>query len=302
MGFTQGFRLNVLARRPAPIQVNYLGFIGTMGAPFIDYVIADKIALPFDQQPFFSEKIVHLPDCFLPTDDQQEIAPRTPSREEAGLPLEGFVFCSFNNSYKLGPAMFGVWMRLLHAVPGSVLWLAQSNAEMVGNLRRRAEQCGADPERIVFAPRVPPAEHLARQRLAGLFLDTIPYNAGATGIAALWSGVPLLTVRGEAFVGRMAASMLHAVGLPELVTDNLEEYEALALKLAKDSAVLAAIRRKLQDNLRRTPLFDTDRCRRYIEQAYTNMVDIHLRGERPRSFAVEAIDSGCGAGDQAARR
>jgi protein O-GlcNAc transferase len=285
MGFTKSNRLSVLARRPAPIQVNYLGYIGTMGADFIDYVIADEIALPFDQQPFFAEKIVHLAGCFLVTDDQQEIVPHTPSREEAELPSDGFVFCSFNNSYKLAKPVFEAWMRLLGAVPGSVLWLAEANPDMVVNLRREAQRCGIAPGRIVFAPRVPLPQHLARQRLAGLFLDTMPYNAGATGAAALWSGVPLLTMLGQTFVGRMAASMSHAVGLPELVTQSLEDYEALALKLARNPDLLSGIRQKLKDNLRVAPLFDTDRFRRQLEEAYSAMViDTQRRGENPRSF------------------
>jgi len=287
MGFTKNNRFGVLARRPAPIQVNYLGYVGSMGADFIDYVIADEIALPFDQQPFFAEKIVHLPGCFLVTDDRQEISPHTPSRAEAGLPPEGFVFCSFNNSYKLNGPIFELWMRLLGGVPGSVLWLVQANGDMVVNLRREGQRCGIAPERIVFAPRLPLPQHLARQRLAGLFLDTVPYNAGATGAAALWSGVPVLTMAGQTFVGRMAASMLHAVGLPELVTQNLEDYEAIALKLARDPELLSGIRHKLQDNLRITALFDTDRFRRNLEKAYSTMVDIWKRGASPRSFAVE---------------
>ncbi len=287
MGFTKNNRLGVLARRPAPIQVNYLGYIGSVGADFIDYVIADETALPFNQQQYFAEKIIHLPDCFLVTDNRQEITPHTPSREEAGLPPDGFAFCSFNNSYKLAKPVFGVWMRLLGAVPGSVLWLAEANPDMAVNLRREAQRCGIAPERLVFAPHVPLAQHLARQRLAGLFLDTVPYNAGATGAAALWSGVPLLAVLGQTFVGRMAASMLHAVGLPELVTHNLEEYEALALKLAREPGLLSSIRQKLHDNLRVTPLFDTDRFRRKLEEAYSTMVDIQQRGEPARSFRVE---------------
>ena len=287
MGYTSGYRINVLAQRPAPIQINYLGLIGTMGAPFIDYVIADEIALPFDQQPFFSEKIVHLPDCFLPTDDTQEIAPRTPSRGEAGLPPEGFVFCSFNNSYKLNPPIFEAWMRLLRAVPGSVLWLAQSNSEMVGNLAREAERCGADPRRVIFAPRVPHAQHLARQRLAGLFLDTGPYNAGATAAAALWAGLPVVTCLGETFVGRMAASMLYAVGLRELVVNSLPEYEALASKIASDPALCAGLKDKLARNRASQPLFNTASFARNIEQAYATMVNILRQGERPRSFRVQ---------------
>lgn len=289
MGFTKNNRLSVLARRPAPIQVNYLGYLGTLGAEFIDYVIADRIALPFDQQPYFAEKIVHLPDCFLVTDDRQEIAPHAPTRQEEGLPAEGFVFCSFNNSYKLSRQMYALWMRLLRAAPGSVLWLARANAEMAVNLRREAQQSGVDPMRIVFAAPAPLPQHLARQRLADLFLDTTPYNAGATAAAALWAGVPLLTVVGETFVGRMAASMLHALGLPELAVRNLEEYEAFAVKLGREPALVADIRRKLAAHLRTKPLFDTGRFRRNIEQAYTTMVDIHRRGESPRGFAVAQV-------------
>jgi protein O-GlcNAc transferase len=287
MGFTKNNRLSVFARRPAPIQVNYLGYIGTMGADFIDYVIADEIALPFDQQSFFAEKIVHLPGCFLVTDDRQEIAQHAPSREEAGLPPDGFVFCSFNNSYKLAKPVFEVWMRLVGAVPGSVLWLAEANPDMAVNLRCEAQRCGIAPERLVFAPRVPLPQYLVRQRLAGLFLDTVPYNAGATGVAALWAGLPVVTALGQTFVGRMAGSMLQAVGLPALVTQNLEDYEALALKLARDPGLLSGIRQKLQDNLRVTPLFDTDRFRRHLEQAYRTMVDIWRQGQGPRSFSVE---------------
>ena len=233
-----------------------------------------------------TEKIVHLPDCFLVTDDRQKIDPHTPSREEAGLPQDGFVFCSFNNSYKLAKPVFRAWMRFLGDVPGSVLWLAEANSDMAANLLREARRCGIEPERIVFAPRVPLPQHLARQRLAGLFLDTSPYNAGATGAAALWAGVPLLTILGQTFVGRMAASMLYAVDLPELVTQSLEDYEALALKLARDPALLSSIRHKLRDNLRVAPLFDTDRFRRHLEEAYSTMVDIQRRGEDRRSFGI----------------
>ncbi len=288
MGHTQNNRLDVFARRPAPIQVSYLGYLGTTGVEFLDYVIADKIALPFDQQVYYTEKIVQLPNCFMATDNRQAIAADVPSREEVGLPPEGFVFSSFNNSYKLNKSVFGLWMRLLYSVPGSVLWLTESNPQMVVTLRREAQLCDIDGERIVFAPRIPLPQHLARQRQAGLFLDTIPYNGGATAVTAIWAGVPLLTVVGETFVGRMAASMLHAVGLPELATANVSDYEALALKLANDPALLTRVRQKLQRNLRTTPLFDTDCFRRDIERAYATMVDIWRRGENPRSFSVEA--------------
>lgn len=286
-GHTWHNRFSVFARRPAPIQVNYLGYLGTLGAKFIDYVIADKIALPFDHQPYFDEKIIHLPNCFLVTDDREEIASWNPSRQEAGLPADGFVFCCFNNSYKLNRSLFDAWMRVLRAVPDSVLWLAQSNDQMIANLRREADRCRVDSARLVFAPRLPLPQHLARQRLAGLFLDTVPYNAGATALAALRSGVPVLTIRGETFVSRIAASMLNAIGLPELVTHNLDDYEALAVKLAREPNLLADLRRRLEDNQPRMPLFDTDRFCRNLEQAYTTIVETQRRVEPPRSFSVE---------------
>lgn len=290
MGYTQNARTGILALRPAPIQVSYLGFLGTMGADFIDYIIADQIALPFDQQRYFSEKIVHLPDCFLVNDDRLRIEPHTPSRREAGLPAEGFVFCSFNNSYKLTEPMFELWMRLLHAVDGSVLWLAEANPDMALNLRRAAERCGIDPGRLVFAPRIPLAEHLARQRLADLFLDTIPYNAGATAAAALWSGVPVLTVLGKSFVGRMAASMLHSAGLPELAAQSLSDYEALASTIATDAAYCSSLKDKLARNRGVSPLFDTTRTTRHIEAAYDAMWRASRQDRPPERLAVTTAD------------
>ncbi len=289
MGHTRNGRPGIFARRPAPVQVSYLGYLGTMGAGCIDYVIADAVALPFDQQNYYSEQIVHLPDCFLVNDDRLAIAPITPTRDEVGLPDGGFVFCSFNNSYKLAPSIFRLWMRLLHAVDGSVLWLAEANPEMAVNLRREAQSCGIDPGRIVFASHVPLAEHMARQRLADLFLDTTPYNAGATAAAALWSGVPLLTVLGSTFVGRMAASMLQAVGVPELVSGSLADYEARALKIATDQAYCASLRQRLSRNRETFPLFNTARFARQIENVYGTMWQRYRDGLRPASFAVEAI-------------
>lgn len=290
MGYTQNARTGILARRPAPIQVSYLGFLGTMGADFIDYVIADKIALPFDQQRYFIEKIVHLPDCFLVNDNRLAIAPHTPSRGDAGLPAEGFVFCSFNNSYKLTRPMFELWMRLLHTVEGSVLWLAEANPEMALNLRREAQRGDVDPRRLIFAPRLPLAEHLARQRLADLFLDTAPYNAGATAAAALWSGVPVLTVLGKTFVGRMAASMLHAVGLPELAAELLPDYEALASRIATEPALCASLKDKLARNRETFPLFDTARATRHIEAAYEAMWQAYRHGRPPANLEVTVED------------
>jgi protein O-GlcNAc transferase len=286
MGFTWNCRPGIFALRPAPVQVNYLGFPGTIGADFIDYIIADPIVLPFDQQPYYTEKIVHLPDCYQANDRQRRIAALTPTRDEVGLPAEGFVFCCFNINRKITPAVFDVWMRLLRKVEGSVLWLFRGNPVAERNLRRESSAGGVDPNRLVFAGRTNLADHLARHRLADLFLDTLPYNAHTTTSDALWTGLPVLTCRGEAFAGRVASSLLYAIGLPELVTGNLADYEALALKLAHEPALLARFKTRLERNRNTHPLFDTDRFRRHIEAAYDTMYRRHLRGEPPARFAV----------------
>jgi protein O-GlcNAc transferase len=289
MGYTQDARPGILAYRPAPIQANYLGFPGTTGAWFIDYIIADKTVVPLEHQPFYAERIVHLPDCYLVDDTGRNIAAEMPSRQEAGLPENGFVFCCFNNNWKIAPDVFSVWMRLLGAVEGSVLWLLRDNESAEWNLRKEARARGIDPVRLVFAGRLPLDAHLARHRLADLFLDTLPCNAHTTASDALWMGLPVLTREGTAFAGRVAASLLYAVGLPELVTHSLEEYEALALKLATDPPRLGSIRRKLEANRLTHPLFDTDRFRRHIEAAYTAMWETWQLGEPPASFAVEQL-------------
>ena len=290
-GFTQDSRPAILASRPAPVQVTYIGFPGPMGADFIDYVIADPIVLPFEQQPFYLEKIVQLPDCYQVNDSHRQIAATAPSRKDAGLPERGFVFCCFNNNWKITPPLFDVWMRLLRAVEGSVLWLIRDNAAVEANLRKEAAARGIDPRRLVFAQHVTLEEHLARHRLADLFLDTLLYNAHTTASDALWTGLPIVTCLGESFSGRVAASLLNAVGLPDLVTTNLADYEALALKLATDPSALGKVRARLAANRSTFPLFDTDRFRRHIEAAYTTMWDIHQRGEAPRSFRVEPIEA-----------
>jgi protein O-GlcNAc transferase len=292
-GLTEFGRPGILAQRPAPIQVSWLGYTASMGVDFMDYIIADRIALPFELQPFFGESIVHLPDCYLAHDSRQAISLQPPSRAEAGLPAEGFVFCCFNQSCKITPAVFDVWMRLLHAVEGSVLWLARKYEPVVPNLRREAVARGIDPARLIFAARVPRlADHLARYRHAGLFLDTIPYNANTTAIDALWAGVPVVTCLGGTFVGRGASSALHAAGLPELVTDNLQDYEALAVRLAADRAQLAAVRDKLSRNRGTCALFDGNRFRRNIEAAYRRMWEMHVRGDSPHAFSVNADETG----------
>ena len=285
-GHTQGARLDILAFRPAPVQVSYLGFPGTTGANFIDYLIADRVVLPAEQQCFFSEKIVYLPHSYQVNDSTRKIV-GIPNRRAAGLPDASFVFCSFNNNWKITAPIFAVWMRLLAAVPGSILWLIEDNAGASSNLSRAAAAHGVDPDRLVFAPRVREAEHLARHQLADLFLDTLPYNAHTSASDALWSGLPLLTCRGTSFPARVGASLLQAVGLPELVTESLAEYEALALRLARDPALLQALRDKLAGNAGRSPLFDTDRCRRDLEAAYTTMWEAAKCGAPPQAFAVE---------------
>jgi len=286
-GHTADARTEILALRPAPIQVNYLGYPGTMGASFIDYILVDDYVVPADQQPYFSEKLVHLPGCYQVNDSQREIAPRTPSRHECGLPEEGFVFCSFNNSYKITPEMFGVWMELLKTVPGSVLWLLEGNRFAPANLRREAELRGVKGERLIFAPRMPLAAHLARHRLADLFLDTFPVNAHTTASDALWAGLPVLTLAGETFASRVAGSLLRAVELPELITTSLDKYRELALHLAQDAVLLAKLRARLEANRKISRLFDAGHFARNLEKAYSTMCEIHESGEAPRSFAVD---------------
>jgi protein O-GlcNAc transferase len=290
MGFTLNSRTTIFAHRCAPIQVNYLGFPATMGAEYFDYIIADDFVIPREKQNCYSERAVYLPDSFQANDDRRRINEKIPTRLEAGLPEFGFVFCSFNNSYKISPAIFDVWTRLLKAVAGSVLWLVADNVTVENNLRREAANRSIEPRRLIFAPRLQYADHLARFQLADLFLDTVPFNAGTTASDALWTGVPALTCAGEAFASRMAGSLLNAIGLPELITYNLEDYEALAHKLAIQPAMLNEIRARLAKNRGIHPLFNTDRFRRHIEAAYTAMWERYQRGEPPESFAVEPIN------------
>ena len=288
-GFTNDCRTGILSHRPAPIQVNYLGYPGTMGADYIDYILADLHVIPPEQEAFYTEKVVYLPDTYQVNDSKRRIAERTPTRAEVGLPDTGFVFCCFNNNYKILPDIFDIWMRLLSKVTGSVLWLLEDNPAASHNLRREAEQRAVAPQRLVFAPRMKLDEHLARHRLADLFLDTLPYNAHTTASDALWAGLPVLTCMGSAFAGRVAGSLLNAVGLPQLITRSVEDYEALALKLATTPTMLSEIRAKLAQNRTTYPLFDTERFRRHIESAYITMWERYQRGEPPASFAVHPI-------------
>ena len=267
-GHTQHSRPDIFAFRAAPVQISYLGYPGTMGASYIDYILADAWIIPPTQQAYYQEKVIYLPDSYQVNDSRRAISDQTPSRQESGLPEHGFVFCCFNSNYKITPTVFAIWMRLLRQTPDSVLWLLAGHADAVANLRTAAEQHGVSAQRLVFAPRIPPAEHLARYRLADLFLDTLPCNAHTTASDALWAGLPVLTCSGKGFAARVAGSLLHAVGLPELVTETLADYEALALKLARENAVLAKIRSRLTENIHSSPLFDTERFRRNLEAVY----------------------------------
>jgi predicted O-linked N-acetylglucosamine transferase (SPINDLY family) len=270
-GHTTEARLGILAHRPAPVQVAYLGYPGTSGAGFIDYMLADRFVLPQTERDCWTERIVYLPDCYQVNDSGCAIAEQTPTRAAAGLPEHAFVFCCFNNSYKILPQTFDVWMRLLRALHGSVLWLLEDNAGARVNLEREARARGVDPVRLVFARRLPHAEHLARHRLADLYLDTLPCNAHTGASDALWAGLPVLTCAGRTFAGRVAGSLLHAVGLPELVTRSLVEYEALALQLAGERGQLMQLRERLAANRASAPLFDTERFRENLESAYRGM-------------------------------
>jgi protein O-GlcNAc transferase len=289
MGFSRDARTSILALRPAPVQVNYLGYPGTMGTPYIDYIIADRFVIPEAAQRFYTEKVVYLPDSFQANGFKPHLLGTTAPRCAAGLPETGFVFCAFAKSYKITPMMFDSWMRLLRAIEGSVLWLFGPNAVLERNLREQAQQRGVAAERLIFAPRVPYPEDLAQLALADLFLDTFPFNAGATAGDALWAGLPLVTVCGEALASRVTGSLLLAVGLPELVTDSLAKYETLALRLAENPAVLGAIKAKLAQNRATHPLFDTDRFRQHLEAAYVAMWQRCRRRQVPESFAVGAI-------------
>jgi protein O-GlcNAc transferase len=287
-GYTRDARPGVFARRPAPVQVSYLGYPGTMGAPFIDYLIADSTLIPPEHRAYYDEKIVYLPHSYQPNDSTKRISEPAPGRAALGLPEDAFVFCCFNNNYKITPDVFAVWMRLLGKVERSVLWLLASNRTAAGRLLAEAGRRGIARERLVLATQMPLADHLARHRAADLFLDTFHYNAHTTASDALWAGLPVLTCLGGAFAGRVAASLLTAIGLPELITRSHDDYEALALDLATHPERLAAIRGKLALNRTTLPLFDTPRYARHLEQAYARMHERHRAGLPPDHIVVEA--------------
>jgi protein O-GlcNAc transferase len=287
MAFTGDNRVGVFARRAAPVQVNYLGYPGTMAAHYIDYIIADPIVIPREDFAYYSEQVVWLPDCYQANDEHRPIAEHGPTRLECDLPEAAFVFCCFNNSSKILPQIFDAWMRLLAAVDDSVLWLLNTNQVAVRNLKREAESRGISSDRLIFAPKKPPADHLARIRNADLFLDTLPYNAHTTASEALWAGLPLVTCLGSTFPSRVAASLLNSVGLGELLTHSLGDYEALALNLAKDPSRLHLLRARLAHNRTTEPLFNVERFTRNIEVAYATMWQRYQRGQKPQAFDVD---------------
>jgi predicted O-linked N-acetylglucosamine transferase (SPINDLY family) len=284
-GYTENARTGIFAFRPSPVQVAYLGFPGTMGAPYIDYILADGTLVGDGDERFYSEEIVRLPHSYQCNDAKRAIG-TTGTRAAAGLPENAFVFCCFNANYKTTPEIFDVWMRLLRKVEGSVLWLLETHGAATGNLKAEAERRGVAADRLIFAERAPLADHLARHRLADLALDTLPYNAHTTASDALWTGLPFVTLRGRCFAARVGASLLRAMDLPELVTGNLEAYEACALQLAMDRSALAAVKAKLLAHRESTPLFDTARFARDLETAYATMWERTQRGLRPAGFRV----------------
>ena len=284
-GYTQSSRTGILALRPAPIQVNWLGFPGTFGAPFADYLLTDRTVTPENDAAHYSECRVYLPDTYQ-SNNRERLGAPSPSRAECGLPENGTVYCSFNQTFKITPQVFDSWMKILSATPQSILWLLECNPWAKANLRREAQMRGIDPERLVFAPRTSQAEHLARHRCADLFLDTTPYNAHTSASDALWAGLPVLTRLGTTFPARVAASLLQTVGLPELITRSSEEYERAAIDLAAHPSHLAALHERLAAELPRSPLFDTPRFARYLETAYRAMWLRHAEGLPPQSFDV----------------
>ena len=281
-GFTEYCRTKIFALRAAPIQVNYLGYPGTMGAKYIDYIVADRVLIPRAHQDHYAEKIIYLPDSFIPFDSSYAIADKTFTRQELGLPSDSFVFCCFNNAFKITPAIFDSWMRILGRTENSVLWLSHANSTAAANLRNEASRRGIDPHRLIFAERwASLPEHLARLRVADLFLDTLPYNAHATAIDALWAGLPLLTLAGHGFAARVAASLLRTAGLTQLITESSAQYEDSAVELATDPTRLAELRVLFAQSRATAALFDTERYTRNLEAAFQRIYDQYHSGAPP---------------------
>jgi len=286
-GFTGLHRPGIFSYRAAPIQVNYLGYPGTMGAKYIDYIIADLTLIPIESEQYYSEKIVYLPNTYQPNDRNRLVAEKVFTKDELDLPKDSFVFCCFNSSFKITPDTFDGWMRILKAVKNSVLWLLEDNPITKLNLRKEAQVRGIDSSRLIFAKRMFPSEHLARHQAADLFLDTLPYNAHTTASDALWVGIPVLTCMGKSFASRVAASLLNAIELPELITTTQEQYEAKAIELATNPEKLKAIKYKLERNRFTTALFDTPRFTKHIEAAYKQMYERYQTDLQPNNIYIE---------------
>jgi protein O-GlcNAc transferase len=291
-GYTKQSRLDVLSERLAPLHVSYLGFPGTLGSDTMDYIVGDRFVTPMDAESRFSEKLAIMPDSYQINDRMRPLDGRTLSRKEYGLPEDGFVFCAFNTTYKLNPQMFDVWMRLLRRTPGSVLWMFEAQPEAKEHLLREAASRGVPASRIVFAPKLPLADHLARYRAADLGVDSFPYTGHTTTSDALWIGMPVVTLRGDTFASQVAAGLLSAAGLPDTITTSLREYEESAAVLAQDRLRLASYRRRLEENRLTSPLFDSLRFTRHLERAYDEMWKRHAAGLPPQSFNVPPLPPG----------
>jgi predicted O-linked N-acetylglucosamine transferase (SPINDLY family) len=287
-GFTKDTRLAPFAYGLAPVQISFLGYPGTLGAEFIDYIVADPVLIPKDKRQHYSEQIVYLPNTYQPNDSTRAISVRDMTREEMGLPSDGFVFCCFNSNYKISSKEFDVWMRVLAKTEGSVLWLLKSNQWATVNLKQEAEARGISADRLIFAEKVPQAEHLARHRLADLFLDTFNYNAHTTTSDSLWAGLPVVTKLGEGFAARVAASLLTAVDLPELIAESEEAYEALILELVTHPVKLDQIKSKLDANRIKQPLFNTEMYTKHLECGYRLAYDRYFNGYSPDTIIVPA--------------
>jgi predicted O-linked N-acetylglucosamine transferase (SPINDLY family) len=281
-GYTQNSRTGIFAYRIAPIQINYLGYPGTLGADFMDYISADHNLIPEDSQSFYSETPIYLPNTYMPTDNTREISNKLMTREDMGLPKDSFVFCCFNNNYKITSEEFDIWMRLLGKIKGSVLWLRKSNDWSEANFRLEAKKRNVDSSRIIFAERAPMEEHLARHKLADLFLDTFNFNAHTTASEALWAGLPIVTKTGNGFAARVAGSLLHAIDCPELITETKEEYESLILELATNPKKLLKIRDKLVDNRLSKPLFNSELYIENLENAYQKIYENYTKDNVPQ--------------------
>jgi predicted O-linked N-acetylglucosamine transferase (SPINDLY family) len=279
-GHTARCRTGIFSYRAAPVQLSYIGYLGTMGAEYYDYLLADKITISEELQKFYSEKIAYMP-CYQVNDRTRHISDKKYTRTELGLPGKGFIFCCFNNNYKILPAIFDCWMRILDAVEDSVLYIYAENLWAEENLKKEAEARGINSSRLAFGRRLPNDEYLSRYQICDLFLDTFPYNAGTTASDALWAGLPVLTLMGESFASRVAASLLNAIGLPELITKTQEEYETLAIELAKNPQKLAEIKKKLAENRLRAPLFDTPLFTKNLEAAYIAMMERYQADLQP---------------------